>query len=92
MSKNRPTDPPDRQILGTDQIDNLGQALLVLTRELWVVKDRVAVLEKVLEKHGIPASEIDGFQPDEAFEADLQAQRQHLIDAVLKALIGQNAG
>lgn len=92
MSKNRPTDPPARQFLGPDQIDNLGKALLVLTRELWVVKDRVAIMEKVMEKHGIPASEINDYQPDEAFEAELKAQRQHLIDTVLSALSAQNAG
>jgi len=92
MSKNRPTDPPARQFLGGDQIDDLGKALLVLSRELWVVKDRMAVLEKVLEKHGIPASEIDGFQPDAAFEAELAAQRQHLIDMVLGALSGRTEG
>lgn len=86
MSKNRPTDPPVRQFLGEGQIDNLGTAVLVLARELWVVKDRLAVMEKVLEKHGIPASEINNFQPDETFEAELKAQRQALLDAVADAL------
>lgn len=86
MSKNRPTDPPVRQFFGERQIDNLGNAVLVLARELWVVKDRLAVMEKVLEKHGIPASEVNSFQPDEAFEAELTQQRQKLIDAVVGAL------
>lgn len=92
MSKNRPTDPPARQFLGEGQIDNLGTAVLVLARELWVVKDRLAVMEKVLEKYGIPASEINAFQPDEVFEAELQAQRQRLIDTVVSALSGQTEG
>lgn len=92
MSKNRPTDPPARQFLGEGQIDNLGTAVLVLARELWVMKDRLAVMEKVLEKHGIPASEINAFQPDEAFEAELQAQRQRLIDTIVSALSGQTEG
>lgn len=89
MSKNRPTDPPARQFLGEGQIDKLGTAVLVLARELWVVKDRLAVMEKVLDKHGIPASEFSAFQPDEAFEGELKAQRQQLIDAVVNALSGQ---
>lgn len=92
MSKNRPTDPPARQFLGENQIDNLGTAVLVLARELWVVKDRMAIMEKVLEQHGIPASQIDSFQPDATLEAELKAQRQHLIDTVVSALSGKTEG
>lgn len=89
MTKNLLSDPPERQILGVGQIDDLGFALLALTRELWVVIDRQAMLEKLLEHRGITPAEIDAFQPDEAFAAELDGRRKALIDTVVGALTGR---
>ena len=43
------------QALAPDQIDDVANALLVLARELWVVKDRQRVLEALLAENGIVA-------------------------------------
>ena len=91
MIKSLLSDPPERRMLGVDQIDALGLALLTLTRELWVVTDRQAVLEKVLKRHGVTAAEIDSFQPDDSFDATLQARRKALVDGVVAALGGNPA-
>lgn len=75
-----------RQILDASRIDDLGEAIIALTRELWVLSDRQAVLEAVLTDAGLPIDRIDQYQPDEAMAAKLAARRQGLLDTVLSAL------
>ena len=77
------TDP----VLKPEDVDKLGQALLSLTRELWVLKDRQRILESVLEEAGILAADaIDAYEPDDRLTATLTAERRQLIDSVLGAL------
>ncbi len=90
MTKTLLSDPPERRMLGVDQIDDIGLALLALGRELWVVIDRQAVLEKLLERHGITPAEIDAFQPDAGFAAALEARRKALAETVMGALAGRD--
>jgi len=81
------SDPPERQILKPARIDDLGQAVLALTRELWLLTDRMAVMEKVLERRGLAVSaEIDAYIPDAGFSAELERRRNRLLQAVLEAL------
>jgi hypothetical protein len=80
---------PERTILGPNSVDRLADAVLALTREVWVMRDRQMVLEAVLLQHGIDAAAaIDGFTPDAQFEAQLDAERDRLIEAVARALDG----
>jgi hypothetical protein len=73
--------------LQPEDIDRLGQALLTLTRELWVVKDRMRVLEAALANAGVlGVNAVDQLQPDSALQAELAAERARLIDSVLAAL------
>ena len=75
------------KLLIPEQVDGLGLSVMTLAKELWVLRDRVAVLEKILEKHGISAAEeIDAFEPDKAFETKLKAERDAFIAAVLDTL------
>ena len=81
------SEPPERQIYKPEQIDDVAEALIALTRELWVTVDRVAVLEKVLEQSGVEVTaRIEAFEPDPAFEAELARKRERLLNAVLVAL------
>ncbi|MDB5714287.1 MAG: hypothetical protein JWO15_1684 [Sphingomonadales bacterium] len=89
MTTGRLSDPPVRQILGVEQIDDLGAALIALTRELWVVIDRMTMLETLLARHGIPVAELDVLQPDEATAALLAKRREKLIGTVVAALQGE---
>lgn len=74
-------------VLQSEDLDRLGQALLTLTRELWVLKDRQRVLEAALAEAGVLAPDaVDSFTPGDALGQALQAERRQLIDAVLDAL------
>lgn len=78
---------PARQILPETSVDRLGLAIVALTRELWIVKDRQLVLEAILAKHGIDAkSEIEAFVPDAAISAELEASGSDLINHIIDAL------
>jgi hypothetical protein len=73
--------------LKPEDMDRLGQALLTLTQELWVVKDRVRVLEAALAEAGVvPPDTVSKFQPDEALTQELAEERAQLISSVLGAL------
>lgn len=86
MSKLKPL---PATILQDADIDGVGQAVLSLTRELWVLKDRMIVLENVLEKNGINVSEaIEAYQPDEDMEAKLASEGAALIKRVLDSMAG----
>lgn len=83
------TPPPveDRTILGPAQLDDVAAALLALTREVWVLSDRLYVLERVLDRRGLDVREaVDRFQPDEREQAELETFRRRLIDGVLAPL------
>jgi len=75
------------RVLDETDIDRLGQAIITLTRELWVVKDRQRILEAALADAGILDSiALDTYEPDESLEAELKVERQKLIDEIIKAL------
>ncbi|WP_375194325.1 hypothetical protein [Sphingobium sp.] len=77
---------PERRILPDARIDDLGEAILALTREIWVLTDRQMVLEAVLDEHGIDMAKVDAYQPDEAMTRRLDAKRQRLLDTILGTL------
>lgn len=89
-----PTDPtafntPKQKILEDADLDGLGQALLTLCHELWTVKDRMAILEAVLEKHNIDAAaEIEAFQPEGELREKLNQDGRAFVERFLAALNG----
>jgi len=73
--------------LRPEDIDRLGQALLTLTSELWVTRDRVRILEAALVHAGVlTADAVDQLQPDAKLQAELSAARTRLIDTLLATL------
>ena len=71
--------------------DTTFQVVLNLMNELWVVKDRAALLEKVLADSGIDvADKVDLLQPDEATEAALQQERKAFIARILAPTLGSD--
>lgn len=69
------------------QLDHLGKALLHLARELWVVRDRLAVLEAVLEERGIPVTQaIQDFQPSGEIGERLARERARFTRALVAIL------
>ena len=78
---------PDRQTLTNADVASLGQAILTLTKELWVVTDRMHIMEAVLAKHGLDISdEITQHKPDSILSEKLQQNGTALIERVLSSL------
>ena len=75
------------QALAPDQIDDVANALLVLARELWVLKDRQRVLEALLAENGIVApGAVRDHQPGPALAAELEIERIRYTNALMAAL------
>ena len=67
--------------------DRATQLALTLARELWVVKDRLMVLEAVLAQQGTPLQElVDRYQPAAESRIAIDAERKRFIGEVLAAL------
>ena len=80
---------PGRKTLDTNDVEGIGDALLVLTREVWVLTDRLAVLEAVLANRGIDISkDIEKFQPDEEMQAQLNERGKRIAAGVINAIAG----
>ena len=75
------------QALAPDQIDDVANALLVLARELWVLKDRQRVLEALLAENGLVApGAVRDHQPGPALAAELEIERIRYTNALMAAL------
>ena len=67
--------------------DPVAQLALTLAKELWMLRDRQLVLERVLSTNGVDIREqVDRHQPDAVFAAQLEAERQRFVREVLAAL------
>ena len=67
--------------------DRATQLALTLAQELWVVKDRLLVLEAALSAEGKSLRDIvDRHQPDVATRGAIDAERQRFIGQLLAAL------
>jgi len=82
--------PRRRKALNPEDVDKVGQAVLTLAKELWVLKDRQMITEAVLAKRGIDiADEISLHQPSPELEEKLKAERQALVKKVMQDLTGE---
>jgi hypothetical protein len=82
-------DSEARNILSPAHNDALGEAILALTSEVWVLTDRLMVLEEVLKTTGVDVTAaIESFAPTPELEKRLDARRDRLIAAVVDALAG----
>lgn len=75
------------EVLRAEDLDRLGQALLTLTKELWVLRDRQRILEAALAEAGVLAADLlDTYEPSAELQAALREERQQLIATVLDTL------
>lgn len=87
MTDPRDFNRPDRVILPDSSTDRLGLAMLAICRELWVMKDRMAILEAVLDRNGIDVSSaIDAFQPDQEFTDRLTREGTEMLQSIVDIL------
>jgi hypothetical protein len=75
------------EILAPAQIDDVANALLVLTRELWIAKDRQRVLESLLTEAGVLApGAVADHQPKGQLAAELETERMRYTKSILSVL------
>lgn len=78
---------PDRETLANSDVGSLGLAILTLTREIWVLTDRMHVMEAVLANHNLDIrEEIKRFQPDENMTSELRQESAALTERILSTL------
>jgi hypothetical protein len=74
--------------LNETSVDDLARMLTALVAEVWVMRDRMAVMERLLgEKVGVSSADLDAFVPP----ADMAAELQRLRDRVIGNVIGAPA-
>jgi len=66
--------------------DQLVAAILRLTMEISVLRDRLATHEALLAEHGVSSEAIDAFQPSAEEQKRRAAARLGLIEGVMKDL------
>lgn len=82
---------PDTPTLIAQDSAGLGQAVLTLTHELWIVIDRLNALEGVLKKHGMNVSEeIENYTPSDADKAQLDERGKQMVQRITDALAHSN--
>lgn len=80
------------QYLGPENTEDLGRMLMALLSEFWILRDRVAVLETMLEeKADISSAAIDNYVPSPQFEEQLRKLRDQVARSVVGApLLAEN--
>lgn len=69
-------------------IDNVLDALLELSATVYAHRDRMAVLEKIMEEKGIPVSEaIETHVPDDAELAARAEERTVMVERIFGAFL-----
>lgn len=83
MSENKypTTDDPAPSYLSKATPDELARMVVGLTEELWVLRDRVMVLEEVVSS----TDAVDEHDPSPELRGRLGVERQRLIQRVLGA-------
>ena len=78
--------PPTDATIEASQTDDLARILMALTQEVWAMRDRIYVTERLLETtSGITPDMIDDFALTPEMAAELQALRDRFATKVLGA-------
>jgi hypothetical protein len=72
--------------LKPEDVDNLARVNTELLSELWVLRDRVTLLEHLLETKGVlQRAEIDALNPSGDLAKELETERHAYIERVVGA-------
>lgn len=70
--------------LGDEMLDRMMNVVMGLAEELYVTRDRLQVLERVLEERdALKRDELDRWKPDEREQAEILRNRDAFIQAIL---------
>lgn len=65
---------------------DLGEALLSVSQELWVTKDRLRIIEQLLiEQKVLDADDIKKYQPDEQLSEEMKTERARYLQSILRS-------
>lgn len=68
-------------------VDQLVSMVLELATDLWVVRERMYILERAAEQHGLPLrSAIESYQLDPTEKAELAAMRQRMLEEMMRTV------
>jgi hypothetical protein len=71
-----------------ERLDQLTSCCAELAAEVWVLRDRLTIVEYLLEQRvGLSRAEIDAFQPEGELAAELAAARSALAERVVPAAL-----
>ena len=78
--------PPEQPYLTGANLDYLARINMELFTELWITRDRLAVVEELLNKKGIlDLGEVDSFVPDDEFNERMEILRSVVTANVIGA-------
>ncbi len=82
----RTTEKPERPNLSSQEIEALAATQTEMLSELWILRDRVLVLEHLLAEAGIlQPGQIDDFAPPDELTKKLDAERDLFVARVVGA-------
>jgi hypothetical protein len=76
--------PPKQPYTGDEMMDNLIRMNTELMSELWVLRDRVTILEHMLQEKGaISRKALDDFVPTGELAAELRRERDAMVEKIV---------
>jgi hypothetical protein len=76
--------PPKQPYTGDEMMDNLIRMNTELMSELWVLRDRVTILEHMLQEKGaINRKALDDFVPTGELAAELRRERDAMVEKIV---------
>ena len=77
---------PRTDYLDIANVDDLARILTALVQETWAMRDRMAIVEKLLEERaGIAAADIDDYVVDVTTRVEIEALRDRFVNKVIGA-------
>ncbi len=69
-----------------ESIDDVARIVMALVQEVWIMRDRMAVTERLLAaRTGITAADIDDYVGDAGFKTDIEKLRDRFTAKVIGA-------
>lgn len=79
------------QYFSDGMVDRLVDVVLALGGELWSVRHRLAIIEKLnADGHRVSPDMIETFKADPEFQATLETERQRMIKQIFASFAGAN--
>ncbi len=70
-----------------DGIDQMLSMIMEVSAGLWIVRERLFIVEAVLARHGVVAGEaVEAYKPSEAEQATLNALRAEMTTQIFRTL------